>query len=61
MNITKYDIPFYGTYLFFKNKVVDLFIEDNFLLLCFMIGYHALKDGIVIGLLVRAVLLFSLN
>lgn len=57
MNITKYDIPFYGTYLFFKNKVVDLFIEDIFY--CFvMIGYHALKDGIVIGLLVRAVLLF---
>lgn len=58
MNITKYDVPFYGTYLFFKNKVVDLFEKDIFYCLV-LIGYHALKDGVVLGLLARIVLLFN--
>lgn len=56
--MTQYDIPLFGTYLFFKNKLLNLFIEDIFY--CFIsIGYHALKDGIVIGLLVKIVLLFN--
>lgn len=56
--MTQYDIPLFGTYLFFKNKLLNLFIEDIFYCLV-LIGYHALKDGVVLGLLARIVLLFN--
>lgn len=58
ITFSQYDIPFYGTYLFFRNRLLDLFQKD--LVNCFAeLTYHALKDGIVLGLITRLVLLFN--